>query len=71
MLIKKTTGKELSIRVDKTNLKSLDPNSEPQGITNYDIELPCKILDHFDQFGLGPHPPLREGGEGVFQLFLK
>ena len=49
-------------RVDKTNLKLSDPNSEPQGITNYDIEVPCKILDHSDQFGPGPHPPL--GGRG-------
>ena len=37
-------------RVDETNLKSSDPNSEPQGITNYDIEVPCKILDHSNQF---------------------
>ena len=49
-------------RVGETNLKSSDPNSEPQGITNYDIEVPCKILDHSDQFGPGPHPPL--GGRG-------
>ena len=47
-------------RVGETNIKSSDPNSEPQGITNYDFELPCKISDHSDQFGLGPHPPLWE-----------
>ena len=62
----------LCIRVGETNIKSSDPNSEPQGITNYDFELPCKILDHSDQFGLGPHPPpFGKGNEGVFQLFLK
>ena len=50
--------REVCSRVGETNIKSSDPNSEPQGITNYDFELPCKILDHSDQFGLGPHPPL-------------
>ena len=52
--------------MDETNLKSSDPNSEPQGITNFGIEVPCKISDHFDQFGPGPHPPLEERGEGFF-----
>ena len=52
--------KNLVNRVGETNIKSSDPNSEPQGITNYDFELPCKISDHSDQFGLGPHPPLWE-----------
>ena len=59
-------GGGLGLRVGETNIKSSDPNSEPQGITNYDFELPCKISDHSDQFGLGPHPPPLGKGMKVF-----
>ena len=33
--------------------------------------MPCKISDHSDQFGLGPHPPPWGMGWRCFQAFLK